>query len=176
MCTYRLSRCRIAARNDIIIAWQPLPGTQTALTRSRPLNPRNAVAMELTTAGARAGSASAGAQGGIVNSGYWGISVVAGERYALSLYLRNPQARSLPVTAVLMSADMATTYASAEFEAPAGGEWGRHEADLESEGSDTDARLVVSALVQAKRTRTLHRRRLPASPIAAKKIPLWLPL
>jgi hypothetical protein len=34
--------------NDIIIAWQALPGTKTALTKDKPLNPNNLVAMELS--------------------------------------------------------------------------------------------------------------------------------
>jgi hypothetical protein len=34
--------------NDIIVAWQPLPGTTAVLTKEQPLNEHNLVSMELT--------------------------------------------------------------------------------------------------------------------------------
>lgn len=34
--------------NDIIVAWQPLPGTNADLTRDNPLNDRNQISMVLT--------------------------------------------------------------------------------------------------------------------------------
>ena len=36
-------------RDDIIIAWQALPGTTATLNKDQPLNDRNPVAMELAT-------------------------------------------------------------------------------------------------------------------------------
>lgn len=40
-----------ACRNAIIIAWEALPGTTATLTKDKPLNENNPVAMELTTGG-----------------------------------------------------------------------------------------------------------------------------
>ena len=127
-------------RNGVIVAWHALPGTQTALSKSRPLNEGNLVAMELTAAGGPGG----GARGGIVNDGYWGISLARGERYSLALFIRNPQVGPLPVRVALASADLRTTYAECNLSAAGGGAWAQHSAQLLSSGTDADARLVVT--------------------------------
>ncbi|PSC72825.1 Alpha-L-arabinofuranosidase 1 isoform B [Micractinium conductrix] len=87
-----------SGNDDIILAWHALPGTDTTLTREQPLNAGNPVAMEL-----RAGGPGAG----LLNDGYWGMSVDQGGRFALSLYLRAaPGGGLVPnVTVSLVPAD-----------------------------------------------------------------------
>ena len=61
------------------MSWRPLGDTRLTLTKQHPLNGGNRIAMRL--------DAEEGA-GGIINTGFWGISVEAGAQYELSLYLR----------------------------------------------------------------------------------------
>lgn len=132
---------QLPCSNDIIIAWHALPGTTTTLSRSVPLNEHNPVAMELTAAqptDAHTGRA------GIVNDGYWGINLVKGAGYFLSMYIRNPQANAHPVTVAMISADLATTHGEFKLTAVGGGQWARYEGQAVSSASDTDARLAVS--------------------------------
>ncbi|KAL4458046.1 hypothetical protein ABPG75_012911 [Micractinium tetrahymenae] len=141
-----------SAGNDIIIAWSPLPGTATTLTREQPLNPRNLVAMELSSTGG-------GSPAGIVNSGYWGVPVEAGVRYTLSLYLRVPQgSATTDATVALLAADSPTvahngssTGGGSGVDAPLAAarfsglsaEWQRFTAELVSPSTDLQARLAV---------------------------------
>ncbi len=59
-------RCLLVSLPRSALPLAPNPaGTTTTLTRKRPLNPGNLVAMELSGTGS-------GTPAGIVNSGYWG--------------------------------------------------------------------------------------------------------
>ena len=70
-------------------SWQALPGTQALLTRSDTVNADNPVAMRLVAGGEL---------GGLVNTGYWGIPVQAGQAYSLRLFLKfaEPPEKVLP--------------------------------------------------------------------------------
>jgi alpha-N-arabinofuranosidase len=127
-----------ASDGGAIVAWRALPGTQTALTKSVPLNEQNLVALEVTAPGGPA-------PGGLLNGGFWGIAVAAGERYSQSLYLRNLQVDAVNVTVSLVSANLSRTYATFAFTAAGGGGdmWARHEVEARSRGTDPDARLMV---------------------------------
>ena len=58
-----------------------MQNTSLSLSKSLPVNSHNVVALLVT---------SAAGDGGVVNTGFWGISVVAGQQYHLSIYLRRP--------------------------------------------------------------------------------------
>lgn len=121
-------------RNDIIVAWQPIPGTTAVLTKEQPLNPRNQVSMELT--------AGPGPRSGIVNFGYWGVHVQQGHSYTVSLYLRTPDTTTKSVTVSLVSEDAATHYANLTFHGVASG-WQKYSGELVSSATDTNARVAL---------------------------------
>lgn len=77
-----IALCRNSAETSQPVSWRPIGDTQLTLTKQYPLNGGNKIAMRL--------DADSGA-GGIINTGFWGISVEAGNRYELSLYLRSAQ-------------------------------------------------------------------------------------
>lgn len=84
--------CRSNAETSQPVSWRPLGDTQLTLTKQYPLNGGNKISM-------RVDAASGG--GGIINTGFWGISVEAGKQYELSLYLRNVQDSSVSVSSFL---------------------------------------------------------------------------
>ncbi|PRW58664.1 Alpha-L-arabinofuranosidase 1 isoform B [Chlorella sorokiniana] len=122
-------------RNDIIVAWQPLPGTNADLTRDNPLNEHNRISMVLT-AGAP------GTPSGIANFGYWGVALQRGESYTVSLYLRTSESSSRNVTISLVSQDLATAYANVSFYG-VGGSWRKFTGELTAAATDTNARLAI---------------------------------
>lgn len=81
---------------------------------------------------------------GAANAGYWGIPVVEGEVYELSLFARCGNQFQGPITASLESSDGKKVYAKADF-AGLGPEWKPFSASLKSSGTDKDARLVLAA-------------------------------
>ncbi|GAB4817965.1 hypothetical protein N2152v2_005011 [Parachlorella kessleri] len=135
----RASRRNYNPSNDIIIAWQALPGTTAALTKDRPLNNANPVAMELTTGDTT---------GGIVNLGYWGVSVVADKSYTLSLYARTTQASgglavgTSPNVTVALTNAQGSQYASARLEGLTP-EWRKFTAELTSSTTDHESRVQI---------------------------------
>jgi hypothetical protein len=70
--------------------------------------------------------------------------VVRGGAYSLSLYLRNPQSTPLDLHVCLVSAGLNVSYAEATITAGSRDEWTKYEAALEAQGTDHDARLVLS--------------------------------
>lgn len=66
--------------------WHTLGKASMELTSSNPLNANNPHALKLTAA--KAGD-------GIYNDGWWGIKVVKGEKYSISLWVRTEAAASL---------------------------------------------------------------------------------
>ena len=84
--TAHVALCRNSAETSQPVSWRPIGDTQLTLTKQYPLNGGNKIAMRL--------DADSGA-GGIINTGFWGISVAAGKRYELSLYLRKAQPSSV---------------------------------------------------------------------------------
>ena len=122
-------------RNDVIIAWAPLPGTKTALTRLTPLNPTNTISMLVTSAD----SASAG----VVNHGYWGIHIERGAEYTLSLHARAAAGAPVTLRVALMDSALNRTFAAARLE-PVSEDWARRNATLRALESSISAVLVVS--------------------------------
>jgi hypothetical protein len=49
-------------------------------------------------------AAGKGEPGGIINTGFWGISVEAGHQYELSVYLRDPSSDAVSAVALLRTA------------------------------------------------------------------------
>ena len=68
------------------MSWRPLGNTRLTLTKQYPLDGGNRISMRLDAEEAA---------GGIINTGFWGISVEAGQRYELSLYLRKADESSV---------------------------------------------------------------------------------
>ncbi|KFM27338.1 Alpha-L-arabinofuranosidase 1 [Auxenochlorella protothecoides] len=122
-------------RNDIIVAWQALPGTTTSLTRDKPLNPTNLVSMTL--------SATANGSVGIVNHGYWGMHVEKGQSYTVSLYARAGETGPVPLTVSILGASLKHTLASVDLNPPSE-DWGRLTGTLEPNATDSGAVLVMS--------------------------------
>lgn len=125
-------------QNDIIVAWSPLPGTKTTLSKSKPLLPGNPIAMEMTL--------EADADfGGIMNSGYWGIYIQQGHKYTLNMYARCPEDHPITLTAALTNADGNVTYASEEIGIESGDDWQQYTVQLLVEdNNDTNGRLMLS--------------------------------
>ena len=78
--------CRNSAETSQPVSWRPIGDTQLTLTKQYPLNGGNKIAMRLD-ADSEAG--------GIINTGFWGISLAAGKQYELSLYLRKAEQSSV---------------------------------------------------------------------------------
>lgn len=77
-------------------SWFPLTNTSAALTKLQPLNAANSISMNLSTASR---------EGGIVNSGYWGIPIEKGRSYYLSAHLADPDADRQVCASVLLRSD-----------------------------------------------------------------------
>ena len=131
------------SKNNLIVPWVAMAATSATLTRELPLNPGNQVAMEVTVSGPIE-ELNISNEGGLINFGYWGIAVQKGESYAFSIYIRNPQNEEIKLRVALTSADLATEHATLKLHAKGGGDWQRYEGTLQSSGTDTDARLVLS--------------------------------
>ncbi|MDR3456937.1 MAG: alpha-L-arabinofuranosidase C-terminal domain-containing protein [Verrucomicrobiae bacterium] len=102
--------------------------------RSLSTNIPNSLNLTLT-----AGTGSIGAG----NSGFWGMSLVAGATYDLNFYACATNGFAGPVGARLESADGSTVYAQTSFSGLTAN-WQHYAAPLVSSGTDTNARLVVS--------------------------------
>ena len=89
-------------------------------------------------------SLQSGGRAGIANEGYWGMSVVKGGVYELSLYVRVDKGYTDGLLAALESSDGKTTYATAELPAP-GADWNKVGATLTSNAADHAARLALYA-------------------------------
>jgi alpha-N-arabinofuranosidase len=79
----------------------------------------------------------------VVNEGYWGINVVAGDEYDLSLHARGGAAFQGPIEVALESAD-GVVLAKATAATNVASTWTRHAVRLRARGSDPKARLVIS--------------------------------
>ena len=78
----------------------------------------------------------------LVNEGFWGINVVKGESYDLSLYARSEGAFAGPIVAQLESAD-GSVLASSRAVANAKNDWQRYTTTLTATASDPKARLAL---------------------------------
>lgn len=89
-------------------------------------------------------SLQSGGRAGIANEGYWGMSVVEGGVYELSVYVRVDKGYTGSLLAALESSDGKTTYATAELPAP-GADYNKVGVTLTSNTTDHAARLVLYA-------------------------------
>ena len=107
-----------------------------AVDFSQPLNTNKPCSLNLTLV---SGVGSVGA----ANSGFWGMSLLAGATYNLNFYARGPSGFAGPVVVELQNASGSTVYAQASF----GGltsQWQQFAASLVSSATDTNARMVLS--------------------------------
>ncbi len=81
---------------------------------------------------------------GVANDGYWGISVVKGMDYDLSLALRADKGFEGPVGAALVSTDLKTVYARAQID-KVDSRWKTYKLTLTPKATDPKARLVIGA-------------------------------
>ena len=79
----------------------------------------------------------------VVNEGFWGINVVKGESYELSLYARSNTSYRGPIVASLEGAD-GTRIASATVSTDVGTEWQKYSATVTAGASDPKARLALT--------------------------------
>ncbi len=121
-------------------------GADIALDSSRPLNANNrrALRLEVSTAGAGGvGNAVTRVGGpGIVNEGYWGIAVRAGESYDLSLHARRDDGFNSALDVTLQS-NAGRVLARSRIAGLTTG-WKRHAVTLRATASEPKARLVIA--------------------------------
>lgn len=79
----------------------------------------------------------------LVNEGFWGVAVQAGEEYRLSFYARADKAFGGALTVALESKD-GKALATHAFKNVAGETWRKYECRLRASGSDAKARFVMT--------------------------------
>ncbi|KAK9803718.1 hypothetical protein WJX73_006123 [Symbiochloris irregularis] len=114
-------------------SWFPTVNTSAALTKLQPLNKDNTIALNISADGE---------EGGIINTGYWGISISEGKTYQLSIHLAAVDDASL-VRVALESTDGRQTYASASLE-PLASHWKKFKVNLTAGATDGSAQLRIS--------------------------------
>jgi alpha-L-arabinofuranosidase len=85
----------------------------------------------------------AGSRAALYNEGFWGINVVKGETYNLSLYARGDSSSRGPLHAALESAN-GTVLASSLVAASPSRDWTKYEVKLVATGADPKARLALT--------------------------------
>ncbi len=78
----------------------------------------------------------------IINEGFWGINVVAGNSYKLNFYLRSNEYKG-SVTAMLQGED-GSILASYTFQSLTGSKWKKYSTTLKANKSDKKARFILS--------------------------------
>lgn len=111
--------------------WTAVGKAELAVAPREPATQFNRRALRLTVAGG---------PGGVANGGYWGIAVVEGAKYLVSLDVRGES--PAPLVVALQSADGKRIYAQTRIEnvEPV---WSRRQATLTATATDPKARLVV---------------------------------
>jgi alpha-L-arabinofuranosidase len=121
-------------------SWQltPAAGVQAEMTidSSKPLTPFNRRSLRLHLSGAD----DAGAR--LVNAGYWGMNIVEGATYRLSLAARTADGFHGPVTVTLEGAS-GQRLAQGTLNGIGAG-WKTYTLDLRATGTDAKARLAIS--------------------------------
>ncbi|MEI7901949.1 MAG: alpha-L-arabinofuranosidase C-terminal domain-containing protein [bacterium] len=108
---------------------------EIAVDSENPVSAKNPRSLKVTVTGA--GGA------GVVNDGYFGMSLVQSDTYVLSLYARAAASFGGPLT-VSLEGSNGTVYAKA-FINGLTPEWKKHTASLKANATDPQARLVISA-------------------------------
>ena len=105
-----------------------------ALDTAQPLNLQSPHSM-------RAEVKNAQGKAGFANSGFWGMSVVKGQKYDLSFYARSDKTTSL--TATLENTNGSVAYARQTIRS-VGGNWKQYTCTFIAEGTDPKARLMIA--------------------------------
>jgi len=113
--------------------WSGGAGMRLSLTDERPLNSATPHSLHIAFDSGRAE---------LVNSGFWGMNVVAGDRYFLSFYARDPGGYKGAVTASLRSED-GKVLAEHVFDGLGAGGWKKYTCTLQAVRSDAKARFVL---------------------------------
>lgn len=79
----------------------------------------------------------------VINEGFWGMDVDAGEKYRLSFYARTDGSFAGPITASLESAE-GTVHASSDVQMKPSTGWTKYETTLTASGADPKARLALA--------------------------------
>jgi alpha-L-arabinofuranosidase len=103
---------------------------------SLPISPKNPHSLQLRVIKPGSGRA------GVANEGYWGIPVVQGEAYELSLFARAEDGFKGPLVCTIESND-GVVYAQAKVSGLTS-EWNRYRFSLIARNTDPKARLVIS--------------------------------
>ena len=113
--------------------WSGGAGMRLSLTDVNPLNDATPHSLRVAVDSGRAE---------LVNSGFWGMNVVEGERYLLSFYVRDPGGYKGVVTASLRSED-GKVLAAHVFSGLRTGGWRKYGCTLQAGASDVKARFVL---------------------------------
>ncbi len=104
-----------------------------ALDDTQPLNVQSPHSMRVAVK-------KADGKAGFANEGYWGMSLVKGEKYMLSFYARSD--KKVPLTVTLESNDGQKVYARSAIK-NVGGDWKQYTCTLTANEMDPKARLVI---------------------------------
>ena len=121
-------------------SWSPVEGSgevKLSIDKNNPLNENTPNSLKVKVTGASGDSGTAG----FANDGYWGMSVVDGDKYYLSLYARS-ESEKVNLIVSLQSEDGSKVYAKKTIKG-VGGDWKKYKATLKSNATDPKAKLVV---------------------------------
>jgi alpha-L-arabinofuranosidase len=107
-----------------------------SIDRTDPIGAKNPRSLKVDVAQVGSGRA------GVANAGFWGMSVVKGQSYVLSLFARGTQGFAGPLVASIESND-GVVYSQAKVPA-LGNAWKNYQITLEARETDPKARLVIS--------------------------------
>jgi alpha-L-arabinofuranosidase len=120
--------------------WSAAASDQAGVTMSvdstQPVSPKNPHSLKVQVA------LPSGARGGVANNGYWGMGLVKGQTYELSLFARGGDGFTGPLVASLESSG-GVVYAQ-KTTASLTPDWKRYKLSLTATASDPKARLVIS--------------------------------
>ncbi len=136
-----LVRNRNFEDSDQPLHWSTLSSdpasVQMCVDSSRPVSPKNQHALRVSLADVH------GQRAGVVNEGFWGISVKRGGAYELSFFARGGEGFSGPLVASLESTGQVIYASSRNISLTP--EWKKYQVRLTSKQTDAQARLVISS-------------------------------
>lgn len=136
-----LVRNRSFEESDKPDSWAPISSGNAKITLAvdseKPVSAKNLHALKVTVTDTGV------ARAGVANGGYWGMSVVKGGKYDLSLCARSDGLFKGPLTVTLESAD-SVVYAKERVKSLTA-DWQTFALTLKSDTTDPKARLVISA-------------------------------
>jgi len=130
-----LVRNRSFEDSDQPESWTSKAGAVIAVDSDKPMSAKNPHSLKVTVSGNDGG--------GVANSGYYGMSVIKGDTYNLSVNARGAADFSGPLTVTLEGAD-GTVCATGQINGLTP-EWKHYGISLKAAATDPKARLVISA-------------------------------